>query len=155
MNPPRKRLTLPQQRRRPVATDAASLASRARRRRSEALLGRLQQRYPGLWEPGSPVPLAVGIHRQLYPVIDAFGVSRKTLRRFLSWWTTAPAYHLALTLPGATRYNLDGSPAGGVSACQSDAARRRLPPPSDSTVRAAPTMDRTRPSRPRLLTETS
>ena len=154
MNQPRKILTLRHKRPRPAVHDAASPHIDARRSRAEALHARLQQMYPDLWEPASPVPLAVGIHEQLYPVIEALGVSRKTLRRFLSWWTTAPAYRLALTLPGAIRCNLDGSSAGRVSACQSRQARRRLPPPDASTA-ALPTMGRARPARPRRLTEAS
>jgi sRNA-binding protein len=70
------------------------------------------------------MPLAIGIHKQLYPVAERMQTSRRALRGFLSRWTSSSSYQGALAQPGASRFNLDGSPAGAVSQKHGDRARQ-------------------------------
>jgi sRNA-binding protein len=84
-------------------------------RTDDEILAELRTIAPDLWNAARPVPLAIGIHKQLYPVAERLQMSRSSLRRFLSRWTGASAYQQALSQPGASRFNLDGSVAGEVS----------------------------------------
>ncbi len=93
---------------------------------AEVLLADLQARSPEVWNPARPVPLAIGIRQQLYPIGEARRISRRAVRRFLAQWTSAPAYHSALCQPGSRRFNLDGSPAGEVSEEHRQQAERRI-----------------------------
>ena len=92
----------------------------------EEMLAELSAVAPDLWNPETPVPLAIGIHKQLYPIAERMDVSRRSLRKFLSRWTSSRAYQRALSEPGAQRVNLDGSPAGEVTGQHSDSARQRV-----------------------------
>lgn len=92
----------------------------------EELLVELQALAPELWNPDAPVPLAIGIHRQLYPLAERLQMSRRGLRKFLSRWTASEGYRQALAETGARRYDLDGSPAGEVSEEHRDEARQQL-----------------------------
>jgi hypothetical protein len=92
------------------------------------LLAALQAVAPGLWDPRSPMPLAIGIHKQLYPVAERMQTSRRALRAFLSRWTSSNSYQGALAQPGASRFNLDGSQAGAVSQQHGDRARQLTTP---------------------------
>lgn len=94
----------------------------------ERFLAELQTLAPRLWNPDEPLPLAIGIHKQLYPVAERMQVSRRFLRRFLSRWTASPAYQTAMSEAGAVRVNLDGSPAGEVSEAHGERARLRVQP---------------------------
>ncbi|HEX7037093.1 MAG TPA: ProQ/FINO family protein [Pseudomonadales bacterium] len=94
----------------------------------ERFLAELQGEAPDLWNPDKPVPLAIGIHKQLYPVAERLHVSRRFLRRFLARWTAMPSYQRAMSEPGAMRLNLDGSPAGEVSEVHGERARKRVAP---------------------------
>ena len=91
-------------------------------------LAELRNVAPDLWDPDNPTPLAVGIHKQLYPIAERMEVSRRSLRRFLSRWTSSRPYQRALSEPGACRFNLDGSPAGEVSQQHGETARQRTTP---------------------------
>lgn len=86
----------------------------------------LQARQPTLWDPSRPLPLAVGMHRQLFPIGEARQLSRSDVRRFLQKWTSSRSYLAALAEPEARRFNLDGSPAGQVSPRDRERAERRL-----------------------------
>jgi len=92
------------------------------------LLTELQAVAPDLWNPENPVPLAIGIHKQLYPIAERMQVSRRSLRGFLARWTASRSYQRALGEPGARRFNLDGSPAGEVTRQHGDSARERVAP---------------------------
>lgn len=92
----------------------------------EDLLAALQVLAPELWNPEAPVPLAVGIHKQLYPLAERLRMSRRALRGFLGRWTSASAYQRAMAAPGAQRFNLDGTVAEPVSPQHAEIARRRL-----------------------------
>jgi hypothetical protein len=59
---------------------------------------------PGLLNYDAPVPLAIGIDRQLIEL----GMSVETVTDVLRWWTRQPAYRAAVAA-GRKRQNLDGS----------------------------------------------
>lgn len=92
------------------------------------MLAALQSVAPDLWNPDAPKPLAVGIHKQLYPIAELVRMSRRALRSFLARWTSREAYKRALAEPGSSRVNLDGSDAGEVSEQHREEARQRLTP---------------------------
>lgn len=87
-------------------------AADAKRRRNEAVAAALA----GLdWNP--PLPLAVGIHRQIRAAKAAgiapwAGLSNSTIRLCLARHTRSPAYRQALAAPDSRRVNLDGTDAG-------------------------------------------
>ncbi|MBE2225405.1 MAG: hypothetical protein IAF02_27970 [Anaerolineae bacterium] len=71
-----------------------------------------------------PKPLAIGIHHAIlacHPELDLSGLKRALTLR-CAWFQ----YLKALTQPGAVRYDLDGQPAGEVTAEQVEIARTRL-----------------------------
>lgn len=86
----------------------------------------LRQQSPVVWDPEQPQPLAVGIHQQIIDLVEEKGVSRTAVRRFLKAWTSMPAYQEAMSRPGASRCNVDGSPAGEVIEKHRRRAERRL-----------------------------
>lgn len=90
------------------------------------LLAKLQSMAPEVWDAAQPLPLAVGIHLQLNPVAESKGLSRRFVRRFLGHWTSSPAYLIALSRPGARRFNADGSGAEDVHERHGCRARLRL-----------------------------
>lgn len=93
------------------------------------LLAALQAVAPELWNPEAPVPLAVGIHKQLHHIAEQVDMSRKSVRKFLSRWTSSTRYQQALIEPGAVRFNLDGSSAGEVSEEHRELSRQRVTAP--------------------------
>ena len=101
-------------------------ARRARGRLVDQFQMLLAREYPALFPvAGAPprAPLAIGIDRALrarHPEIAS-----RTLRIALHRHTSAPAY-LALLIAGATRIDLDGLPAGTVTAEQAQRPVERL-----------------------------
>lgn len=94
---------------RPLARPAESVQPDPRRAAREWLCAT----FPELFNPASPLPLAVGIKRHLLRRRPAT-VSYSGLSRALSQWTDALPYHRAIAA-GGHRYGLDG-PSGAVSA---------------------------------------
>ena len=85
----------------------------------------------------TPQPLALGAGAAVLDLAPELGVSRRTLRRALHFWTARRAYLKALAAPGAVRYALDGTPVGPVTAEHQQAAlqelQRRKPPAKPAT----------------------
>jgi sRNA-binding protein len=127
MNHSRNILTLNRSSRRRSTTCKATVDAKEtlKRQKSAVLLDQLRSINAEVWNPSSPLPLAVGVHQQIYPLIAGVGMSRKSLRNFLAWWTGSETYQRALIQPGAMRYNLDGTEAGPVSELQSHSAIAR------------------------------
>lgn len=100
--------------------------------KTAGLLRELRAIAPELWDPAAPAPLAVGVHKQMYPLIERIGISRRFLRDFLRSWTRSDAYRLALVEPGAWRYNVDGSAAAPVSPSEAEQAREQVERRADS-----------------------
>ena len=104
----------------PADTTQARPPFRARVEQAQTLL---REQYPDLFGDHPPL-LAIGIHRDLlerHPELDFSG-----LKRALTLHTGRFSYQKALTKPGATRVDLDGHPAGEVTAEQAEIARQRL-----------------------------
>lgn len=95
------------------------------------LLGDLRTMTPALWDADRPLPLAVGIHKQIIAIAEPKGLSRSAVRRFLDKWTSAAAYQAAMSQPDAMRYNLDGTPAEPVSEKHRRRAARRAEPATE------------------------
>lgn len=122
----------------PADTTQARPPFRVRVEQAQALL---RERYPALFVAADPQPLKIGIHRDLlerHPELDLSG-----LKRALTLHTNRFSYQKALTKPGATRVDLDGQPAGEVTAEQAEMARQRL-----AELKAAlKAKDRTKPAK--------
>lgn len=95
----------------------------------DRLLAALRRLAPETWDPEQPRPLAVGIHAQIFPVAEPLGISRSAVRRFLTRWTSRPAYLAALSQPGAVRHDVDGQQSVAVEQRHGRRARRRLEKP--------------------------
>jgi len=117
------RLNISSRRQAKSRDDAMDQAEAAKRQKSAELLEELRRIKQDVWDAANPRPLAVGIHKQIYPVAERIGMSRKAVRNFLAWWTSSHAYRHALMEPRAKRHNLDGTPADPVSELHADQAR--------------------------------
>ena len=84
-------------------------------------LVKMAKAYPKAIRPTDPVPLAIGVHKQV-----GLQISLTQARRTLKRYTQKKAYLEALARPGALRYNLDGSIAGPVSGEHSAKAQKAL-----------------------------
>jgi ProP effector len=83
-------------------------------------LAQCRERFPALFDADHPVPLAIGIHKQMGKVIGL-----KRAKRLMGWWTNWKPY-IAAIAAGGVRYNLDGSEAGPVTEAQREHARSAL-----------------------------
>lgn len=91
-----------------------------------ALQAWLVATYPATFNLDAPSPLKIGIHLDLlarHPDLDP-----ATLRRALKRYCGRPRYQLALASEGAVRLDLDGQPAGEVTAEQQKVAQRKVAP---------------------------
>ncbi len=80
---------------------------------SQQLLQKLSEAYPTIFpqpKDGRPVALAIGIHKQLIPVVTEWGFSAVNLRSALSWYTKQLRYQQAV-VHAPHRTNLDGTEA--------------------------------------------
>lgn len=82
-----------------------------RKQREHDVFGYLQKRYRNLFNLRVPVPLAIGIAKQLrqhhsWPWPDA---RSKALHCVLTRWTRRSAYLLAVAAPGSKRIDLQGN----------------------------------------------
>jgi hypothetical protein len=73
-------------------------------------LAHCRERWPVLFDPDHPLPLAIGIHKQLGPVL---GIKRAA--RLLEWWCRAWRPYGEAVARGGQRYNLDGSEAEEIT----------------------------------------
>ena len=82
----------------------------------DQILELLCERFPGTFarNPAERQPLQRGIDRALVARLGGI-VSRNALKRVLSIYTACPEYRATL-IEGAARIDLDGNPAGAVSA---------------------------------------
>lgn len=100
----------------PTPEEAPITAQEARQKRiavSQELLKKLAEAYPTIFpqpKDGRPVALAIGIHKQLIPVVTEWGFSAVNLRSALAWYTKQLRYQQAV-LHASHRTNLDGSEA--------------------------------------------
>lgn len=83
---------------------------------SQQLLQKLSEEYPAIFpqpKDGRPVALAIGIHKQLIPVVTGWGFSAVNLRSALSWYTKQLRYQQAV-VHAPHRTNLDGTEAEAI-----------------------------------------
>ncbi|MBK8184949.1 MAG: ProQ/FinO family protein [Candidatus Competibacteraceae bacterium] len=106
-----------------------------------ALQSWLAREYPSTFNLDAPSPLKIGVHLDLaaqHPDIDP-----ATLRRALKRYCERRRYQLALAREGAVRLDLDGQPAGEVTAEQATIAKAKLTAwkakkPAKSAAQGAP-----------------
>jgi ProP effector len=94
----------------------------ARRARTRDTLTVLAEWFPGAFS-SPPRPLRIGVRDDL--LARASAISPGELREALARWTSALAYQRAL-VEGAVRVDLDGEPAGAVTAGEAAHARERI-----------------------------
>ena len=78
-----------------------------------AILKYLQKTYPKCFAPINPLPLAVGIHKQLL-VSEGLPFAKVKIRRFLKRYTTSKEYRRNLII-GSPRVDLQGNQIGLVT----------------------------------------
>ena len=78
-----------------------------------AILKHLQKTYPKCFAPINPLPLAVGIHKQLL-VSEGLPFAKVKIRRFLKRYTTSKEYRRNLII-GSPRVDLQGNQIGLVT----------------------------------------
>jgi ProP effector len=83
---------------------------------NDQILDLLCERFPKTFahDPPERRPLKLGIDRDLVARLNG-AVSRSTFKRVLGIYTSCPEYRARL-IEGATRIDLDGNPAGAVTA---------------------------------------
>ncbi|MFK4132244.1 ProQ/FINO family protein [Pseudomonas luteola] len=87
----------------------------------------LKETYPALFNPKELLPLAVGIHSQIFAdkANGKISIPSNGLRQGLKYWTSSARY-LEQVAKGGPRYNLSGSPEGVIEERQIEEAKRRL-----------------------------
>lgn len=110
----------------PQAVGAAQAASHAKTFASSIaeLASALAAHFPALFGPGLPRPLKLRIQADIQQRAPG-GFPRKALSGFLHRHTTSTAYLKAL-VAAATRFDLDGQPAGEIAPEHRDAAVAEL-----------------------------
>jgi hypothetical protein len=98
----------------------------------------LIDKWPALFDPVVPRPLAIGIHKAIRATA---GVSAAIAKDVPGEWTARPAY-LAALQTGAGRYALDSSVAGEVTEEQAAIARAEAERQLAVLARAAPVAPR-------------
>ena len=92
-----------------------------------ALLDRLGQRWPAVFDPDAPRPLALRIHATILAAwSEAEALEPDLLSAALEVWTKTPAYIQTLAKDGAQRYGLDGQPVKPVADKHREQARMQL-----------------------------
>lgn len=120
-------LRMPKNSRREVSRPSSRSSRRQRQReRNELLLNELRRQAPAVWSKARPLPLAIGVREDLYPLAESLGLSRKVLRRFLAAWTSSPAYLRALSVSRASRVDALGKSVERVTAQDQAYAKSRL-----------------------------
>lgn len=92
------------------------------------LLARLSVEYPNVFPKagqGRAVPLAIGMHKVLQPIVAEWGFNSMTLRAAMFNYTRQLRYQNAL-LYATHRLNLDGSQAEEIPQEQKDAAKEEI-----------------------------
>lgn len=96
--------------------------------RSQELLERLAQAYPAVFFPLRErriKALKVGIHKDLIPIIKAWGYQTAVLKYALGVYTRHLRYQMAL-LKTPERIDLQGNPAGDITEAQRQIAQEKV-----------------------------
>ncbi|MFC0401935.1 ProQ/FinO family protein [Paraburkholderia rhizosphaerae] len=80
-------------------------------------IGKLQKRFPAAFpkKPAPKLPLKIGILEDLLPHAQELSLSEAEVREAIATWCRGSRYWMSLT-EGAARVDLNGAPAGQVSA---------------------------------------
>jgi hypothetical protein len=89
----------------------------------DAALAALRERFPLVFDPANPLPLALGIGKE---VRAAASLSWSLCDNVLDHWTGRPAYIAAIAADGSRRHNLDGTESGAVSDLHRERAAKLL-----------------------------
>lgn len=89
----------------------------------EAALRWLRKTYPAVFRPSAPLPLAIGVHRDIRVCMPK--ELHAGLRRALARLCNRPLYLEAL-VQGGPRYSLNGKVVGTITAGQLEHARQLL-----------------------------
>jgi ProP effector len=113
----------------------------------DQILELLCERFPKTFarDPAERPPLKRGIDRELVARLDGAS-SRTALKRVLGGYTACPGYRARL-IEGAARIDLDGNPAGVVTA--SEAAYALAPKPAKTKL--APSTPPAPPPKPKRM----
>ena len=109
-------------------TDAANAAKPPLKTQSQALLKQLMETYPAAFIPFSErtvKPLKLGIHKDLKPLVAAWGFEAAALKIALSLYTRALRYQVAL-LKESHRIDLQGELADEISDANRETARAQI-----------------------------
>jgi hypothetical protein len=98
-------------------------AQKERRNKRDQCFATVRARWPDLFKPHAPLPLAVGTTRLIAKTLD---VSPRIVGPVIHVWTQRPEY-LAAVAAGGMRYNLDGTEAGPISEEHQAHAAEQLP----------------------------
>jgi hypothetical protein len=74
-----------------------------------ALDALLRDRWPELFDPDRPLPLAMEIRSRIANALDLASPERRRLQTFMSGWCSRGEYLRALAADGALRFDIDGS----------------------------------------------
>ena len=108
----------------PAQTPPAPPSASPARVPVSSILARLQDRWPHLFDPADPKPLAIGIHKQIKA---AGGFSGKELSRAMKVWTSRRAY-IEQVARSALRHGIDGTTTY-ITSAQTAHAREHLTSP--------------------------
>jgi sRNA-binding protein len=81
----------------------------------------IAERWPDLFNPQAPVPLAIGIHEALHEAMPDTAVEH--IRRSLIYWCRRPRY-LEVLIAGADRHGLEGVQGSVTEEQAADAAQQ-------------------------------
>lgn len=90
-------------------------AKALRQKLLKGIVETLTKSYPDIFDKAHPKPLAIGIHKQIRAKHP--NISRKLTEITMRRWTSTKKYR-AVLIPGADRYNLDGSVSDQVTQSQ-------------------------------------
>lgn len=88
------------------------------------IIGKLQKLFPKTFpkNPAPKVPLKVGILKDLVAQSEAIKISEEDIKLALKTWCRGARYW-AVTVEGTERVDLEGNPAGSVTATEAAQAR--------------------------------
>ena len=102
--------------------NASKIATAKRKQIIEKLKSNIMIKYPTVFSPTEPKPLAVGIHRT---IATEFNVSLVIAKKFLAKWTSSKTYLYHLQ-KGGKRFDLAGNEVGEVSENEKNFATEEL-----------------------------
>jgi len=91
-----------------ISTRTPSKAKKMRRKQQELMIEFLGRHYPLVFNLDEPLPLKIGILKDLIRITICYGFSAMDTRRAIYFWTNRFEYH-ACVANGEYRFDLDGA----------------------------------------------